>query len=196
MEVVMTRRKGLTLTDVLITVVIALVFSVVYGAWGPVYGALGTFGIHLNELLYGMWFIAGVVAYLIIRKPFVAFIAEFAAAAGETIVLLEFNTVLIVYGAIQGLACELIFLIFRYKSTHVMVAILAGVAAAVSTIPLDWYYGYLGEVESWNLSLYFGFRIISGAVVAGWFAWIIYKALQKTGVLKLLGDNKRSTEGL
>lgn len=192
----MTRRKGLTLTDILITVVIAFVFSVIYSMWGPVYSALSVTGLHINELLYGMWFIAAVVAYLIVRKPFVALIAEFGAGAGETIVTLEFNTMLMVYGFLQGLACEIIFAIFRYKSTHVMVAILAGVAASISTIPLDWYYGYLGSIESWNLILYFGFRIISGAVIAGWFAWVIYKAVQKTGVLKFLGDRGQHTGDL
>ena len=87
----MAKRKGLTLTDVLITVVIALVFSFVYSIWGGVYTALEPLGLHLNQLLYGMWFIAAVVAYLVIRKPGVALIAEFAAASGETIVMLRFD---------------------------------------------------------------------------------------------------------
>ncbi len=57
----------------------------------------------LVHLFYGMWFIAAVVAYLVIRKPGVALIAEFAAASGETIVMLQFDVMLIVYGLIQGL---------------------------------------------------------------------------------------------
>ena len=189
-------RRGLTLTDVLITIVIALVFAVVYSVWGPVYSALSVTGLHVNELMYGMWFIAAVVAYLIIRKPGVAILAEFGAASAETIILLEFNTTLMVYGLIQGIACEIVFAIFKYKSTSVMVAMLAGTAAALSTAPLDWYYGYLGHIETWNLILYFGFRLISGALIAGWFAWVIYKALQKTGVLKFLGDRQQHHEEL
>lgn len=192
----MTQRKGLTLTDVLITIVIALVFAVVYSVWGPIYSALSVTGLHINELLYGMWFIAAVVAYLIIRKPGVAILAEFGAASAETIVLLEFSTTLMVYGLIQGIACEIVFAIFKYKSTHVMVMMLAGVAAALSTIPMDWFYGYLGHIETWNLVLYFGFRIISGALIAGMFAWMIYKAVQQTGVLKFLGDRQQHKEEL
>ena len=121
----MTKRKGLTLTDVLITVVIALVFAVIYSLWDGIYTILQPFGLHLNELVYGMWFIAAIVAYLIIRKPGVALIAEFAAASGETIVLLQFDISLIMYGLLQGLVCELIFLIFKYKSTHLMVVVLS-----------------------------------------------------------------------
>ena len=43
-------------------------------------------GLHLEELSYGMWFAAAVVAYLIIPKPGITLLAEFAAGAGETIV--------------------------------------------------------------------------------------------------------------
>lgn len=193
----MTQRRGLTLTDVLITVVIGLVFAVIYSVWGAVYTALQPLGLHLNELVYGMWFIAAIVAYLIIRKPGVALIAEFAAASGETIVLLQFDVSLIMYGLIQGLVCELVFLFFRYKSTSLMAAVLAGIAAALSTLPLDWYYGYLGHLETWNLALMFSLRILSGAIVAGWLGHLLYKALKETGVLKFVGrraDN--SHEGL
>ena len=184
----MAQRNGLTLTDILITVVIALVFAVIYSLWDGIYTILQPFGLHLNELVYGMWFIAAIVAYLVIRKPGVALIAEFAAASGETIVLLQFDISLIMYGLIQGLVCELIFMFFKYKSTSLMVAALAGIAAALSTLPLDWYYGYLGMLETWNLVLMFSFRILSGALVAGWLGHLLYKALKETGVLKFVGQ--------
>ncbi|HBV22725.1 MAG TPA: thiamine ABC transporter permease [Jeotgalicoccus sp.] len=193
----MKKGNSLTLTDILITVVIALVFAVIYSLWDGIYTILQPFGLHLNELVYGMWFIAAIVAYLIIRKPGVALIAEFAAASGETIVLLQFDVSVIMYGLIQGLVCELVFLFFRYKSTSLMAAVLAGIAAALSTLPLDWYYGYLGHLETWNLALMFSLRILSGAIVAGWLGHLLYKALKETGVLKFVGrraDN--SHEGL
>lgn len=193
----MAKRNGLTLTDVLITVVIALVFAVIYSLWDGIYTILQPFGLHLNELVYGMWFIAAIVAYLIIRKPGVALIAEFAAASGETIVLLQFDISLIMYGLIQGLVCELVFMFFRYKSTSLMVAVLAGIAAAISTLPLDWYYGYLGHLETWNLTLMFSLRILSGALVAGYLGHLLYKALKETGVLKFVGQRTNdSHEGL
>lgn len=193
----MAKRNGLTLTDVLITVVIALVFAVIYSLWDGIYTILQPFGLHLNELVYGMWFIAAIVAYLIIRKPGVALIAEFAAASGETIVLLQFDISLIMYGLIQGLVCELVFMFFRYKSTSLMVAVLAGIAAALSTLPLDWYYGYLGHLETWNLTLMFSLRILSGALVAGYLGHLLYKALKETGVLKFVGQRTNdSHDGL
>ena len=83
-----------------------------------------------------------IVAYLIIPKPGIALIAEFAAG-GETIVMGKFDIPTIVYAILQGLACEIIFAIFKYKSRSLMVAILAGLATALISFPVDYYYGYL-----------------------------------------------------
>ena len=99
-------------------------------------------GVHIEQLTYGVWFMAAIVAYLIIPKPGIALIAEFAAGAGETIVMGKFDIPTIVYAILQGLACEIIFAIFKYKSRSLMVAILAGLATALISFPVDYYYGY------------------------------------------------------
>ncbi|MGJ5712253.1 ECF transporter S component [Staphylococcus auricularis] len=184
--------KGLKLSDILVTVLIAVVFAIIYNIWNFVYNALQVTGLHLEELSYGMWFMAAVVAYLIIPKPGIAVLAEFAAGAGETIVMGRFDIPTMIYGLLQGLACEIIFAIFRYQSRSSMVAMLAGLLAAVVTLPLDFAYGYLAEIAGWNLALYIGFRLISGIVVAGLASYYIVKALDKTGVTKLFRQSSRS----
>lgn len=190
----MSQRKGLTITDVLITVVIGLVFAVIYSITGTLRSAVEPLGLHLNELIYGMYFIAAIVAYLIIRKPGVALIAEFAAGAGETIIFLQFDTVYIVYALFQGLACELIFALTKYKSVSMMTAIIAGFAAGVASIPVAWHYSYLAHVEGWNLALIITFRLISGILIAGVLGHLIFQALKKTGVLKLVGRRYNTEE--
>ncbi|WP_412520098.1 ECF transporter S component [Staphylococcus simulans] len=177
--------KGLKLSDILVTVLIAVIFAIIYNIWNLVYKAMQVSGLHIEELSYGMWFAAAVVAYLIIPKAGIALLAEFAAGAGETIVMGQFDIATIIYGLLQGLACEIIFAIFRYKSRTLMVAVLAGLAAALITFPIDFYYGYLGEVAGWNLFLYVFFRCISGIVLAGIFPYFLVKALDQTGVTKL-----------
>jgi energy-coupling factor transport system substrate-specific component len=107
--------KALKLTDILVTIMIALIFGVIYKLWGPVYGFVSIFGLHMEQLVYGMWFIAATVAFLIIRKPGVALLAEVAAAHGEFIFGGEWGVATLLYGLGQGLAVELIFAIFLYK---------------------------------------------------------------------------------
>ncbi|MGO3050222.1 thiamine ABC transporter permease [Staphylococcus casei] len=184
--------KGLKLSEILVTVLIAVVFAVIYNIWNFVYKAVQITGLHFEELTYGAWFMAAVVAYLIIPKAGIAILAEFAAGAGETIIMGRFDIATIIYALLQGLACEIIFAIFKYKSRTVMVAMLAGLLAAVATLPIDFAYGYLSEIAGWNLALYIGFRLISGIVVAGLLSYYIVKALDQTGVTKLFRPASQS----
>ncbi|WP_449126382.1 ECF transporter S component [Staphylococcus chromogenes] len=181
----MRKKQGLTLSDILVTVLIAVIFAVIYNIWWIAYYTVQPIGLHIDQLMYGMWFAAAVVAYLIIPKMGIALIAEFAAGAGETIVMGRFDIPTIIYAILQGLACEIVFAIFKYKSRTFMVSLLAGMAAALISFPVDWYYGYLNEVAAWNLILLIVFRLISGAILAGVFPYFLVKALDKTGVTKL-----------
>ncbi|WP_085507219.1 ECF transporter S component [Thalassobacillus devorans] len=179
-------EKGLKLTDILVTIIIALIFGVIYKLWGPLYGVVATLGIHLEQLIYGMWFIAAVVAYLIIRKPGVALLAEVAAAQGEFIFGGEWGVATLIFGIGQGLAAELIFAAFRYKRYDMLVASLAGVAAAFASIGIDFYYGYIGDLALWNLLILFGTRIAGAILISGIFAHLLVQALEKTGVTNLV----------
>lgn len=178
-------RKGLTLSDILVTVLISVIFAVIYNFWWVAYYTVQPLGLHIDQLMYGIWFAAAIVAYLIIPKMGIALIAEFAAGAGETIIMGRFDIPTIIYALLQGLACEIVFAIFKYRSRTFMVSILAGMAAAIISLPIDWYYGYLSEVATWNLILLIVARLISGAVLAGMFSYFLVKALDKTGVTQL-----------
>ncbi len=178
--------KGLKLTDILVTIIIALVFGVIYKLWGPLYGVVSTLGLHLEELIYGMWFIAAVVTYLIIQKPGVALLAEVAAAHGELIFGGEWGVATLIFGLGQGLAAELIFAAFRYQRNDRLVACLAGTAAAIASIGIDYYYSYIGELALWNFLILVGARIIGAVLISGVFAHLIVQALEKTGVTNLV----------
>lgn len=176
--------KGLKLSEILVTVLISVVFAIIYNLWWFVYNIVQVAGIHLEQLTYGVWFMAAVVCYLIIPKPGIALLAEIAAGAGETIVMGKFDIPTIIYAILQGLACEIILAIFKYKSRSAAVAMLAGLATALISFPVDYFYGYLNEVAGWNLLLFIIFRSISGIVLAGLVSYWIVKALDKTGVTK------------
>ena len=186
-----TESKGLKLSDILITVFIAVIFAIIYKVWWGFYGIAEATGLRIEQLTYGMWFIAAIIAYLLIKKPGVALLAEFAAGAGETIVMGQFHIPTLIYAFLQGLACELVFMLYRYNKHTLFVSMLAGVAAAIASFPIDWYYGYLSEVQLWNVILMLVFRIISGAILAGGLAYVIVKALEKTGVTKLLRPSQK-----
>ncbi|MDC3418055.1 ECF transporter S component [Aquibacillus salsiterrae] len=178
--------KGLKLTDILVTIIIALIFGAIYKLWGPLYGIVSTFGLQLEQLLYGMWFIAATVAYLIIRKPGVALLAELAAAHGEFIFGGEWGITTLIYGLGQGFFAEFIFASFRYQKYNMVTVSLAGLASGIVSLLIDVYYGYIGDLAMWNLLMLIGFRLIGAVIIAGVFAHFIVQALEKTGVTSLV----------
>lgn len=178
--------KGLKLTDILVTIVVALAFGLIYTLWGPFYELVKIAGFQLEQITYGMWFMASTVAYLLIRKPGVALLAELAAANMEFLFGGYWGVSTIVYGLLQGLAAELVFLAFRYKRFDIFTVSLAGIAAMIASLGVDWYYAYLPSLSAWNLTLYLVFRIIGCIVICGFFAYYLVKALEATGVTNLL----------
>ncbi|MCI2788559.1 ECF transporter S component [Staphylococcus warneri] len=177
--------KGLKLSEILVTVLISVIFAIIYNLWWLFYNVAQVAGLHLEQLTYGVWFMAAIVCYLIIPKPGIALLAEFAAGAGETIVMGKFDIPTIIYALLQGLACEIVFAIFKYQSRSVMVAMLAGLVTALISFPVDYFYGYLNEVAGWNLILFIVFRAISGIIIAGLLSYLLVKALDQTGVTKV-----------
>lgn len=177
--------KGLKLSEILVTVLISVIFAIIYNLWWLFYNVAQVAGLHLEQLTYGVWFMAAIVCYLIIPRPGIALLAEFAAGAGETIVMGKFDIPTIIYALLQGLACEIVFAIFKYQSRSVMVAMLAGLVTALVSFPVDYFYGYLNEVAGWNLILFIVFRAISGIIIAGLLSYLLVKALDQTGVTKV-----------
>jgi energy-coupling factor transport system permease protein len=182
----MQNNKGLKLVDVLTTVVISIVFGIVYKLWGPFYYFVKPFGLHIDQLIYGMWFIAATVAFLIIRKPGVALLAETAAASGEFIMGSEWGLEVLIYGFVQGLFAELVFAAFRYKRFDVFSVSLAAAASTTGSLIMDFYKGYIEELAVWNLTLFIGARFIGAIVIAGIFAHSLVKALEATGVTQMV----------
>lgn len=181
-----TAAKGLKLTDILITIVIAAVFGVIYRVWGPMYDILKPFGLHAEQLSYGMWFMAATFAFLVIRKPGVALLAEVAAATIEALFGGSWGVSTLVYGLLQGLGAELVFALFLYRRANVGVTILASFASAAFSLVVDNYYGYIDQLTFWNYCLFIGLRLVGSALIAGVFAYYLAGALARTGVLSLV----------
>ena len=176
--------KRLKLSDILVTVVIAVVFGIVYRIWGPVYDLVKFVGLQAEQLTYGMWFIAATVAFLIIRKPGVALLAEVAAATAEMVIGSSYGLESLTYGILQGLGAELAFAAFAYRSYSLFAACLAGLGSGLGSIAMDWYKGYLADLQDWNLTLYIVFRLISSIGISGIAAYYLVKALEATGVTR------------
>jgi len=177
--------RGLKLSDLLVTILVSVVLGVVYYFWSAVYNLFSFFP-QADELVYGMWFMASTLVFLLIRKPGVALIAEIAAAHVSILFGSEWGIQLVMYSVLQGLGAELVFAAFRYKNYSASVAALAGIAAAIGSLIPDIYYGYIQDYPTWLLIAKYGMRAISSALICGYLAFAVVKAVEATGVTNLL----------
>ena len=176
----------LKLTDILVTVVISIMFGVIYKLWGPIYNLLKPIGLHADQFIYGMWFMAATVAFLIIRKPGVALLAEIAASSGEFLMGSEWGLEVLLFGVIQGLMAELIFFLTKYKRYDLSIVCFAAVGSACGSIFMDFMKGYIGDLVLWNLSLFIVARLLGSIVIAGAGSHYLVRALERTGVTGLV----------
>lgn len=184
--IIVGRSKGLKLADILVTVVVAIVFGIIYKLWGPLSTLLAVSGMQLDQLVYGMWFIAATVAFMLIRKPGVGLLAEAAASTGELILGSQYGVPALIYGIFQGLGAELVFALFGYKRYSLGVVCLASVGATAGSFVMDYYYGYMADLSVGIILLQIVLRTIGSVVLTGIFAYYLVRALEKSGVTSLL----------
>lgn len=176
----------LKLTDILVTVVISIMFGVIYKLWGPFYNLFKPIGLHADQLIYGMWFMAATVAFLIIRKPGVALLAEIAASSGEFLMGSEWGLEVLLFGVIQGLMAESVFFLTKYRRYDLSIICFAAFGSAWGSIFMDYMKGYMGDLVLWNLSLFIFARLLGSIVIAGAGSFYLVRALEKTGVTSLV----------
>lgn len=179
----MSQERGLKFSDILITIMIGVVFGVIFKFWDDLYTVVKPMLPTLRQLLYGMWFMVGPFVYLLIRKPGVALLSSLAASGLSSLAGGMFEPLM--YGFVQGLAAELLFAALRYRAYGILAAGFAGLASGAAGFILDVYYGY-AELELWALFVKYGLRAISAFVFTGVFAYYLVRAIEATGVTNLI----------
>jgi energy-coupling factor transport system substrate-specific component len=157
----------------------------VFWAWNALWAAATPVFVAIppaQNILYGTWLAAGVVAGLVIQKPGAALFAELVAASVSLILGSQWGLDAALSGVLQGVGAELAFALFRYRRFDLFTALLAGALAAVGAwihdTPL--YYAELPLADQVTIGV---FMLISAVVIAGVGSWWLTRALVETGVL-------------
>lgn len=171
--------------DIVVTAAIAVAFGVVFWAWNALWAAATPAFLAVppaQNILYGTWLAAGVVAGLVVQKPGAALFAELVAASVSLILGSQWGLDAALSGLFQGAGAELAFALFRYRRWDIVAALLAAALAAVGAwihdTPL--YYAELPLTDQLVIGV---FMLISAIVIAGVGSWWLTRALAQTGVL-------------
>ena len=179
-------RRGWRVVDIVVASVLGVASGVVFWAlglaWTPLTNALAFFQ-PAGGLIVGGWLFAGVLGGLVIRKPGAAVYTEILAAVVEMLAGNQWGFSTFIWGLVQGLATELVFLLLAYRRWGLGVAAVAGLVTGIASSLLDTVFGsYTAWSPTWKLS-YIGFAAASGLVIAGVLMWLAVRALAATGAL-------------
>ncbi len=177
--------EGWRTLEVVVVANLSLVFGLLFLGWGMVWNAakpLESLLPGLRDILYGFWFIAGVLAAYIIRKPGAAIAAETLAAAAEFLAGSEWGLTLLISGLVQGGMSEIVFAATGYRRYDLGTLMLAGAAAGVGSLVVDYLFWYSDKTLG-VLAIMLVARLISGAVLSGWLAKALGDALHRAGAL-------------
>ncbi|MFT8394797.1 ECF transporter S component [Propionibacterium sp.] len=175
--------------DIVVGAVLAVAVGLIFWAWDTIgyawYSAMDTLTPGLGGLASGIWFLGAPLGAWIIRKPGAAIYVEVLAAIVSMAIGNQWGITTITSGFFQALAAEIVLFIVRYRVWTLPVALIAGAATGFGAWANELFIGSTPNIQKsfgFNV-IYLVSNVISGAVLAGLLAWLITRALAKTGAL-------------
>ena len=168
-----------------VVAVMAAAMGVAYWAWTLVYDVLKEpllKPLGIKRGLDGFWLLAPVFFGYMVRKPSIALFGSLVAAGVEGIIT-QWGMSALVYGLLQGLGAELVFMLFLYRKWNFSVLMLAASMAAIFSFGYDFF-----SQEQENLSVAFNtlqllIFVVSSWIFAAGLSRFLGKRLLKTGLL-------------
>ncbi len=184
--------KKMTISDILFIAVVSSAMGVFW--WGytmvndylqPLVAPWG-----LKHLFEGIWLMGALFFPYIIRKPGSALLGEMVAASVQGLIA-KWGVTSLIYGFVQALPVEIMFLIMKYKKWSMKSMILGGIISAAASFVLTYFIYKYEKFESvFNLVQLLSF-LVSGAVLGGVFSKWLADLLKQSGVLnqfKIVSD--------
>jgi energy-coupling factor transport system substrate-specific component len=173
--------------DIVVAAVLGVACGLVFFGWNSIgyagFQAIDALTPGLGGLAAGVWFLAGPLGALIIRKPGAALMVELMAGFVSMSLGNQWGWTTMYSAFAQGLGAELIFLIFAYRRFGVVIAALAGIGAGLGAWVNEFILGNWEKTIAFN-TIYLVTLAISGAVLAGLLSWLLTRALARAGALE------------
>ena len=167
------KEYGWKLKEIILVAMICIVFGVVY--LGGVYLAsflstlLTPVGLAplANEIVFGVWFMAAILAAYILQKPGVCIVAEVLAALIEVLLGNMYGPMVIVAGIVQGAGGEIVFALGRYRKFNTKMLYLAAAGCCVTSFLWSFVRSGYGQLAVPLLIIMFLIRLVSTLIFSG-----------------------------
>ncbi|MFT6973567.1 MAG: energy-coupling factor transport system substrate-specific component [Pontimonas sp.] len=173
--------------DIVLASIVGVACGGLFALWNiasvPVLQPLGALLPGFQALGHGVWLIGGVLTALVVRRPGAALYGELLAATVSALIGNQWGVITLFYGAVQGLAAELVFAFFAYRMWGWIVAIIAGGVAGVAMAGLDLILFYPAAGATF-FAIYGVSSVVSGVVLAGLGSVALHRGLVRAGALR------------
>lgn len=171
--------------DIVLTAVFSAICGAIYLGWDLLFKALPPV---VNPVLAatfnGLWWIAGGIVPLIIRRPGAALLAEALGGFVEFALGSPYGIQAFTIGIAQGIGIELGFMLGRYRHYSLAWILFACALGGIGNYGYSYFYYGVNQYSADNQIGYLVVTMISGAVLAGLLSWLIGRGLKRTGVLQ------------
>lgn len=185
--------------DIVVAAVLSVAVGLIFYGWNTIgyagYEAVNALTPGLGGLVNGMWFLGGPLGAIIIRKPGAALFVETLAASVSAALGTVWGIEVLYSGFAQGLGAELIFLLVIYRRFNLTLTMISGALAGVGAVVLEYFLGNIAKGLEYNL-IYLATSTVSGAILAGLLAWVLMRALAKTGALSRFAAGREAQSSI
>ena len=185
--------------DIVVAAVLSVAVGLIFYGWNTIgyagYEAVNALTPGLGGLFNGVWFLGGPLGAIIIRKPGAALFVEILAASVSAALGTVWGIEVLYSGFAQGLGAELIFLLVIYRRFNLTLTMISGALAGVGAVVLEYFLGNIAKGLEYNL-IYLATSTVSGAILAGLLAWVLMRALAKTGALSRVAAGREAPSSI
>ena len=187
---------GWRIVDIVVAAAVAVAFGAVFLAWNAAYAAAApafAFLPPIQGVMYGIWLLPAVLVGLIVRRPGAAIFGGLVSAAISVLLGSPYGADALVSGFIQGAGAELGFALALYRRWTLPIAVLAGALAGLLAAIHD-IVVYFPDTDTRYWIVFGASTVASGALIAGLGAWLLLRALVRTGVLRDFAAGREGRE--
>lgn len=181
----MSKASRWKLRDIVVLAVVAALLGVLWWGWTYAYeiikGPLKVVHPGLDYLLAGFWFTGGTVVPFLIRRPGAAVAGELVASFVEGLIT-QWGWTSLLWGLVQGVGAEVVFLATGYRRWSLPVFLLAGAVSGLFSWVLDFFYSNYSALDALTWLVQILAVSMSGALLAGLVAWLLGRGLVKAGI--------------
>lgn len=177
------------LRNIILVTLLAIFLGVIFWAITPLYTVLTAvlvpFGLSslANDLLLGVWVMAGPLAGYLIRIPGAAILGEFLGSVVEMFLGNAWGAGTLISGALQGLGAELGFTMTRYRHYNWLTLLLSALTTTIVTFAWSLIKEGYGAYHFQLLALLLGVRFLSIFCFSGILTHLIANLLVRAHVL-------------